>query len=217
MAEAKKRNIEKKTIIIGFGSIALTMLLVWLLAYIPILSTVTFSSNTELGGFGDFFWGLGTMLLTGLNVFVFYRLTIVLHEADTKRNQAALNLQHRQFEFAQKMAILNDIRSTILALNTTHEMSEELRSDIYGILNRLQVLRGLFLSTKLEQQIKNVRKKVFYYDKEDEDLWSNSSDDPEEFIPTDNRVIIIAQDLSKLSSIIWTDLDIQFNKLEDNN
>ncbi len=211
-----KRDCKSFNIFWAFAGILVLLIVAWVV-YIFHFSQDISGNNADWGNFGDFFWGLGTMLLTGLNVFVFYRLTIVLHEADTKRNQAALDLQRRQFEFAQKMAILNDIRSTIIALNTTHEMSEELRSDIYGILNRLQVLRGLFLSTKLEQQIKNVRKKVFCYEKEDEDLWSNSSNDPEEFIPTDNRVIIIAQDLSKLSSIIWTDLDIQFNKLEDNN
>ena len=204
-------------IISAFAFIGLTMWGVWHFAYKPNFSATFSTNNADWGNFGDFFWGLGTMLLTALNVYVFYRLTVVFGKSEEERDKAALNLQQRQFEFDQKMAILNDIRSTIIALNTTHEMSEELRSDIYGILNRLQVLRGLFLSTKLEQQIKNVRKKVFYYDKEDEDLWSNSSDDPEEFIPTDNRVIIIAQDLSKLSSIIWTDLNIQFNKLEDNN
>lgn len=190
------------------------MLGVWLGAYRETFSTSEYSpNNVDWGGFGDFFWGLGTMLLTGLNVYVFYNLTTIYGKSEEERDKNALRLQQRQFEFSQKMAILNDIRSAILEIHTTHKMSEELRTDIYGILNRVQVLRNLFSSEDLVTKVTNLRDKVFRYDEERDDIWmTETHNGGEMYIPIDRRIIEILNGLNDLSKTLWQDLDNQFNK-----
>jgi len=190
------------------------MLCVWAFAYRPTFSTSIFSiENTDWGGFGDFFWGLGTMLLTGLNVYVFFHLTTIFGKSEEERDKNALYLQQRQFEFNQKMAILNDLRSAILETHTKHDISEELRTDIYGVLNRIQVLRNLFSSDELAAKVFDLRNKVLSYDGETVDAWLEQNSKGEKiYIPIDKRVIEILKGLSDISTIIWQDLDNQFNK-----
>ena len=205
--------MKRITIIILFLVIALIMLGVWFFAYRPIFSTSTFSvNNTDWGGFGDFFWGLGNMLLTALNVYVFYKLTRSIGESEKDRDDAALNIQQRQFEFNQKMAILNDLRCAILEIYTKHDISEELRTEIYGVLNRIQVLRNLFSSNELAAKVSNLRNKIFNYDSEVVDAWLEQNNKGEKiYIPIDKRVVEILRGLNDVSTIIWQDLDNQFN------
>ena len=66
--------MKKKTIIFAFVGIAIILLSIWCFAYRPVFSGDYAIENTEWGGFGDFFWGLGTMLLTALNVYLMYRI-----------------------------------------------------------------------------------------------------------------------------------------------
>lgn len=200
-------------IIFAFLAILVIMLGIWFFAYRPIFSTSTFSAkNTDWGGFGDFFWGLGTMLLTAMNVYVFYKLTLSIGESKNDRDEAALNLQQRQFEFNQKMAILNDLRSAILEIHRKHDISEELRTDIYGVLNRIQVLRNLFTSDELAAKVFDVRNKIFSYDSESVDVWLEQNNSGKKiYIPIDKRVVEILKGLSDISTIIWQDLDNQFN------
>lgn len=199
-------------IIIAICTILIVLLCVGAFVYKPHFSDSLSGNNADWGNFGDFFWGLGTMLLTGLNVYVFYRLTVVFGKSEEERDKAALNLQQRQFEFDQKMAILNDLRSAILELHTKHKISEELRIDIYGVLNRIQVLRNLFSSDELAAKVIDLRNKVFSYDSETVDAWLEQNSKGEKiYIPIDKRVIEILKGLSDISTIIWQDLDNQFN------
>ena len=199
-------------IIIAICTILIVLLCVGAFVYKPHFSDSLSGNNADWGNFGDFFWGLGTMLLTALNVYVFYKLTISIGESEKDRDEAALKLQQRQFEFNQKMAILNDLRSAILEMHTKHDISEELRTDIYGVLNRIQVLRNLFSSDELAAKVIDLRNKVFSYDNETVDAWlEQNSKDEKIYIPIDKRVIEILKGLSDISTIIWQDLDNQFN------
>lgn len=74
--------MKNKVIIISvFVLIVIAMLGVWFYAYRPTFSTSTFSSsNSDWGGFGDFFWGLGTMLLTALNIYIFYKVNAIIEK-----------------------------------------------------------------------------------------------------------------------------------------
>lgn len=63
-----------RKLIWAFGLIAVIMLFVWFWAYRPVFSDDYAVENTDWGGFGDFFWGLGTMLLTALNVYMMYKI-----------------------------------------------------------------------------------------------------------------------------------------------
>ena len=203
---------ETSNIILTLSIILVLLLSIWFFAYLPKFNNSISGNNADWGNFGDFFWGLGTMLLTGLNVYVFYRLTVVFGKSEEERDKAALNLQQRQFEFDQKMAILNDLRSAILELHTKHKISEELRTDIYGVLNRIQVLRNLFSSDELAAKVIDLRNKVSSYDSETVDAWlEQNSKDEKIYIPIDKRVIEILKGLSDISTIIWQDLDNQFN------
>lgn len=196
-----------------FVFICLLLVGVFCFVYRPIFYGSVSRDIADWGNFGNFFWGLGTMLLTALNVYVFYRLTVVFGKSEEERDKAALNLQQRQFEFDQKMAILNDLRSAILELHTKHKISEELRTDIYGVLNRIQVLRNLFSSDELEAKVSDLRNKVFSYDCEEVDTWlEQKSKDEKTYIPIDRRVIEILKRLSDVSTVIGQDLDNQFNK-----
>lgn len=203
---------ERTIIILIFVLIVLLGVGIFCFAYRPIFSGALSSSHSDWEAFGDFFWGLGTMLLTALNVYVFYKLTISIGESEKDRDEAALKLQQRQFEFNQKMAILNDLRSAILEMHTKHDISEELRTDIYGVLNRIQVLRNLFSSDELAAKVIDLRNKVFSYDSETVDAWLEQNSKGEKiYIPIDKRVIEILKGLSDISTIIWQDLDNQFN------
>ena len=65
----------KYYILIAFLVIAVIMLGVLGFAYRITFSTSEYSpNNVDWGGFGDFFWGLGTMLLTALNVYMVYNI-----------------------------------------------------------------------------------------------------------------------------------------------
>ena len=68
----KKNN--KTIIIFAFIGIAFILLSIWWFAYRPVFSGEYSSANSEWGGFGDFFWGLGTMLLTAVNVIMVYKI-----------------------------------------------------------------------------------------------------------------------------------------------
>ena len=88
-------------IIIAFVLIAFAMWGVWHFAYKPNFSPECFSiKNSEWGGFGDFFWGLGTMLLTALNVYMVYSINTSI-----ERNRRAKD----KFEIEKE--IINEYKS----------------------------------------------------------------------------------------------------------
>lgn len=65
-------------------------------AYRPIFSGAISSSHSDWEAFGDFFWGLGTMLFTALSV-------IVLYIVNNSLNTFNENLQNKRQEFEQKL------------------------------------------------------------------------------------------------------------------
>lgn len=99
----------KKAIIICFIIIAFTMLCVWFFAYRPTFSIWTYSTeNTDWGGFGDFFWGLGTMLLTGLNVYVFYKLTTILAKQEDMHQEAFLHFEMLKLRLQKQQELIDN-------------------------------------------------------------------------------------------------------------
>lgn len=92
--------MNKKTlsnIIIALGIIIVVILGIWLFAYLPNVGSTISTKNDDWGYFGEFFWGLGTMLLTGLSVWVLYKVNESLNEFNE-------NLQRKQQEFELKLA-----------------------------------------------------------------------------------------------------------------
>ena len=83
-------------IIIALGIIIVVILGIWLFVYLPNVGSNISSANDDWGYFGEFFWGLGSMLLTGLNVFVLVLLNKQLHENNESQ-------QDRQNQFMIKM------------------------------------------------------------------------------------------------------------------
>lgn len=92
--------MKNKTIIISFAGIAIIMLSIWWFAYKPVFSCDYSSANSEWGGFGDFFWGLGTMLLTALNVLMVYKVN---HSIEQNRRA--------KDKFEIQRAIINEYKS----------------------------------------------------------------------------------------------------------
>lgn len=56
--------------------------LVWALCYFPHFSNTLSGDNADWGNFGQFFFGLGTMLLTGLTAFVMLGIDTQLHRSN---------------------------------------------------------------------------------------------------------------------------------------
>ena len=84
-------------IIIALGIIIVVILGIWLFAYLPNVGSTISTKNDDWGYFGEFFWGLGTMLLTGLSVWVLYKVNESLNEFNE-------NLQRKQQEFELNLA-----------------------------------------------------------------------------------------------------------------
>ena len=102
--------MNKKTlsnIILALGIIIVVMLSIWLFAYLPHVGSTISSRNADWGYFGEFFWDLGTMLLTGLNVFVLVLLNKQLHE-NNESQQDRQNLFMIKME-EERRSIVQDI------------------------------------------------------------------------------------------------------------
>lgn len=61
-------------ILIAICAILIVLLCVGAFVYKPHFSDSLSGNNADWGNFGDFFWGLGTMLLTALNVYMVYNI-----------------------------------------------------------------------------------------------------------------------------------------------
>lgn len=113
--------MNKKTlsnIILALGIIIVVMLSIWLFAYLPHVGSTISSRNADWGYFGEFFWDLGTMLLTGLNVFVLVLLNKQLHENNESQ-------QDRQNQFMIKME--EERRSIVQDIIVTKRLEENLK------------------------------------------------------------------------------------------
>ena len=105
-------------IIIALGIIIVVILGIWLFAYLPNVGSNISSANDDWGYFGEFFWGLGSMLLTGLNVFVLVLLNKQLHENNESQ-------QDRQNQFMIKME--EERRSIVQDIIVTKRLEENLK------------------------------------------------------------------------------------------
>lgn len=61
-------------LIIALASIVLLMLIACVAIFLQNFHCVYVPDFSEWGSFGDFFWGLGTMLLTALSVYLMYKI-----------------------------------------------------------------------------------------------------------------------------------------------
>lgn len=216
--ENKKQKRRMPVLLIGFGITLLTLVLVWFFAYRPNFSHTPACNNVDWGGFGDFFWGLGTMLLTALNVFVFYRLTNIYGQSEQERDKNALKLQQRQFEYEQKIAIIKDLRVIMVGIYNTHKMTEEMRSDLYGILNRIQVLRNIYSCENLCQKITDLRGKLLDFEIEkDKEFVEKNENGRSAYFTMDKGLVEILNDFRNLCQNLWEDLDNQLNEQKTDN
>lgn len=80
-------------IILAFILIGLILVGVFCFVYRPIFSGPISMEHAEWEAFGDFFWGLGTMLFTGLSVWMLYFVNQQLRE-----NQEQQQIQQEKFQ-----------------------------------------------------------------------------------------------------------------------
>lgn len=83
-------------IVIAICAILIVLLCVGAFVYKPHFSDSLSGNNADWGNFGQFFWGLGTMLLTALSVWVLFSVNRSLNEFNE-------NLQTKQQEFEQRL------------------------------------------------------------------------------------------------------------------
>lgn len=65
-------HFEKHWIKYAFGMVVIIGLIIYITAYIPHFGHSISDNNSDWGDFGTFFWGLGTMCFTVINIIVFY-------------------------------------------------------------------------------------------------------------------------------------------------
>lgn len=70
-----KQHFERYWIYYLIGVIVLVGIVVCFSAYRPAVGTNISDKNADWGDFGSFFWGLGTMCFTLLNVIIFYSIS----------------------------------------------------------------------------------------------------------------------------------------------
>lgn len=80
-------------IILALSIIFVVLLSVWFFAYLPKFGNTISGNSVDWSGFGDFFWGLGTMLFTGLSVWMLYFVNQQLRE-----NQEQQQIQQEKFQ-----------------------------------------------------------------------------------------------------------------------
>ncbi len=84
---------ETSNIILTLSIILVLLLSIWFFAYLPKFNNSISGNNADWGNFGNFFWGLGTMLFTGLSVWMLYFVNQQL-----KENQEQQQIQHEKFQ-----------------------------------------------------------------------------------------------------------------------
>lgn len=84
---------ERTIIILIFVLIGLLGVGIFCFAYRPIFSGPISAKHADWEAFGDFFWGLGTMLFTALSVWMLYFVNRQL-----RKNQEQQQVQHEKFQ-----------------------------------------------------------------------------------------------------------------------
>lgn len=143
-------------IILAFILIGLILVGVFCFAYRPVFSGSISVEHAEWEAFGDFFWGLGTMLFTGLSVWMLYFVNQQLRE-----NQEQQQIQQEKFqtriEESRKKFLEEIIRRKRIEdwLGTYHQIvlkltGPELKSDT-DWLNLLRELTVIYKAIIAEQ------------------------------------------------------------------
>ncbi len=104
-------------IILALGIIIVVILSIWLFVYLPNVGSAISSSNADWGYFGEFFWDLGTMLLTGLNVFVLVLLNKQLHENNEsqqdRQNQFMIKVEEERRSIVQEIIVAKRLEENL--------------------------------------------------------------------------------------------------------
>ncbi len=77
-----KQHFERYGIYYLIGMVTLIGIAVCFVAYRPAVGTELSDDNADWGNFGAFFWGLGTMCFTLLNVIIFYTISQRIYRRD---------------------------------------------------------------------------------------------------------------------------------------
>ena len=104
-------------IVLAFCIILIVLLCVCAFVYRPHFSDTLSGNNADWGNFGDFFWGLGTMLFTALSVWILYKVNKQLHEYNEMQ-------QEHQDHFA--LQIERDRQKFQISLQRRNELSEHI-------------------------------------------------------------------------------------------
>ena len=92
-------------IIFALGVIIVVLLCIWFFAYLPNFGCAISGNSIDWSGFGDFFWGLGTMLFTALSVWALYRVNESLYEFNENLHQKQIEFEKWLEEGRQKFQI----------------------------------------------------------------------------------------------------------------
>lgn len=113
-------------ILLAFAGILIVVLCVLLFAYWPHFADDLSDKNADWGDFGQFFWGLGTMLLTALNVWVLFSVNRSLNEFNenlqTKQQEFEKWLEEDRQKFQVKMQLYSELGEYI---NTLQRILED--------------------------------------------------------------------------------------------
>lgn len=205
-------------IYLAFAIIAVTLFLVWLFIYIPNYGDTISTENADWGAFGDFFWGLGNMLIAGLNVYVFYQLTITFEQSRTAReketkhlHEQQLALQKKQIKIEQQLTLLKDVNNIVREATSILQLTDDLYSKITYTLMSLQTFHQLFPTLEI-QQIKLLIEKIKTHNQDNATVWiEQTSSNDKIYIPADKRHLEIIQELISVEHILWKDLYAQMN------
>lgn len=205
-------------IYLAFAIIAVILFLVWLFIYIPNYGNTISAENADWGAFGDFFWGLGNMLIAGLNVYVFHQLTITFEqsrrarEEETKHlHEQQLTLQKKQIKIEQQLTLLKDVNNIVREAKVILQITDDLYSKITFTLMSLQTFHQLFPTLEI-RQITLLIEKIKTCNQDNAKVWiEQTSSNNQIYIPVNKRHIEIIQELIFVQQILWEDLYAQMN------
>ena len=164
---------ERIIITIAFVLIGLIMVGIFCFMYRPIFSGPLSVKHADWEAFGDFFWGLGTMLLTGLNVIVLLLVNRQLREYNDKQqsHQDTFELKleedrkafqiksQREEEFAR---YINNFQCIIIdSINKENPSENEMMFYSNKLLLLLWSLQTLeWLPDNVKQEVEDLRTAV---------------------------------------------------------
>lgn len=102
----KERKIDWRfCVIAGIGGL---LIILSVALYCSHFQCAISNNSADWGNFGDFFWGLGTMLLTGLNVYVFYKLTTFLAKQEDMHQEAFLHFEMLKLRLQKQQELIEN-------------------------------------------------------------------------------------------------------------